>query len=139
MRARAGSNYAGVYSGASYGFNNAGNGKNWKDAKVVNLDANAGVGVNLIGMDLGAGANFKHHIDGKDGGFGVEASVGVNGDIVPGVGVSYGIGAGLSAGSNPRTGSVGLSAMTPIGAFGAHLGGCEWKFCVFACFSIKSC
>ena len=54
------------------------------------------------------------------------------------VGLSYGVGAGVSAGYNSRDRSLAAKVTTPVGSFGAKVG-CKLEVCIFACVTVKFC
>ena len=58
----------------------------------------------------------------------------------PGVdlGVGYGVGLGLDAGLDKEDKNVGLTALTPVGSFGAKVG-CKTKICIFGCVNLTVC
>jgi len=60
--------------------------------------------------------------------------------IIPGVnlGIGYGIGAGIKGGLNSDKKYVGVTALTPVGSFGASVG-CKTELCVFACLNVEFC
>ena len=54
------------------------------------------------------------------------------------VGAGIGVGLGLDAGLDREDKNVGLTALTPVGSFGAKVG-CKTKVCLFACVGLTFC